>query len=84
MDFEKVFEEYMKRREDESWEQVKSKVLLPENIAKQLPFDVNKLLKSAFMIGFDMGSIVGNEEIKNLAKNDPVLFYNWLKSEVDQ
>ena len=67
-------DEYLKKQETEAWEKYGKQL-----ISSRLPKEFNDIIKNAFLVGYGVGSIDGNNEVFNLAINDPVMFHNELK-----
>jgi len=73
---EKWMDEWLAKKEQKAWETFKKNT----NFDKRgLPEDLEKLIKDIFIIGYQTGGVEEQNEIKTMAKVDPVGFYNWLK-----
>lgn len=71
---EEQMDKYLDAREAAAWNKMKDKL----TSGKVSP-ELEGLIKSAFLIGYGLGSIEEEQIIKYISKQDPIQFYEWLK-----
>ena len=70
---EEQVDKYLEARETAAWNKMKDK------LTSGLPSQFEGMIKSAFLIGYGLGSIEEEQIIKYISKQDPIQFYEWLK-----
>ena len=77
MNLEDLYEAYLVKKEEDAWNEVKSKLT-----SDKLTYNTNELIKGAFLIGYGKGGIDRENEILEISKNDPIQFYNWISGKI--
>lgn len=65
------------QKENLAWEKAKRKMFRDIKVSPEF----ENILKHVFLAGYNLGSIDGEEEIKEFAKTDPIGFNQWLNEE---
>lgn len=73
MKVEDLVEAYMIKREEDAWLEMKDKM-----VRDTMSQSLKELVRDAFIIGYEKGSIDKQDEILEMSKSDQIGFYNWM------